>query len=179
MSIIVNDFPKNAEYFRAVDGFPAYEISTDGRVRIVKTGKMKKLHIRPDGHVRVGLSKDKKESQHYVHILVATAFCNKNEGCNIVDHIDQNPANNNYENLRWTTSSGNSRNASKSKTNTSGTSGVSYNKQYKNWVASWYDENMKLQRKAFFVNKYGHDQAKQMAIDLRREKALENGYLNV
>ena len=33
MSIIVNDFPKNAEYFRAVDGFPAYEISTDGRVR--------------------------------------------------------------------------------------------------------------------------------------------------
>ncbi len=42
MSIIVNDFPKNAEYRKTVDGFPAYEISTDGRVRIIKTGRMKK-----------------------------------------------------------------------------------------------------------------------------------------
>ena len=59
--IIVNDFPKNAEYFRAVDGFPAYEVSTDGRVRTMKTGKMKKLQIDKDGYIRVGLSKEKKE----------------------------------------------------------------------------------------------------------------------
>ena len=41
--MVVNDFPTNAEYFRVIDGFPNYEISTDGRVRIIKTGRIMKL----------------------------------------------------------------------------------------------------------------------------------------
>ena len=178
MSIIVNDFPKNAEYWRTVDGFPAYEVSTDGRVRTIKTGRIKKLQIEKNGYIRVGLMKEKKESKHLVHVLVATAFCNRDEGCNIVDHINQNPANNNYGNLRWTTYSGNSRNLSKYTTNTSGTSGVHYDKNGL-WVATWSDQNMEYQRKRFSVKKLGEDQAKQLAINYRKQMALENDYLNI
>ena len=175
---MVNDFPKNAEYFRTVDDFPAYEVSTDGRVRTIKSGRMRKLTIEKNGYIRVGLKKDKKDSKHYVHILVATAFCNKYDGNNIVDHRDRNPANNNYENLRWTSTSGNGRNASKRKDNTSGTSGVSYDKNGY-WVASWCDDNMKQQHKSFSIKKFGDDQAKQLAINYRKQMALENDYLNI
>ncbi len=178
MSIIVNDFPKNAEYWRTVDGFPAYEVSTDGRVRTIKSGRMRKFQVEKNGHVRVGLSKDNKESRHYVHVLVATAFCNRDENCNIVDHINQNPVNNNYQNLRWTTPSGNGRNRSNNKNNTSGHQGVKYDKNG-SWVATWSDQNMKQQQIYFNVKKYGDETAKQMAIDLRRQMAEENGYLNV
>ena len=176
--IIVNDFPKNAEYWRTVDGFPAYEVSSDGRVRTIKTGRMRKLQVEKSGHIRTGLQKDKKLSHHYVHILVATAFINKQEGNNIVDHIDQNPANNNYQNLRWTTSSGNNRNRTKAKNNTSGHQGIRYDKNGY-WVATWSDAHMKLKQKYFSVKIHGDDQAKQLAINYRKQMAEENGYLNI
>ena len=127
--MVINDFPMNAEYFRAIDGFPDYDVSTDGRVRIIKTGKIRKLTIETNGYIRIGLTKDKKTSIHLVHRLVASAFCNKEDNCNVVDHIDHNPANNNYQNLRWTTTSGNCRNRTMQNNNISGTSGVNYDKQ--------------------------------------------------
>ena len=48
-----------------------------------------------------------------------------------------------------------------------------------NWVSCWYDGNKKLQRKYFSVKKYGDDQAKQMAVTLRKQMAEANGYINV
>ena len=176
--MVINDFPTNAEYFRVIDGFPNYEISTDGRVRIIKTGKIMKLKVMEIGYIQVGLYKDKKQSYNQVHRLVAAAFCNKEDNCNVVDHIDHDRANNNYQNLRWTTNSGNNRNKSIAKNNTSGTTGVAYN--IKNgWIATWMDKDMKLQRKQFSVNKYGEEQAKQKAINYRKQMAEANGYLNV
>ena len=62
--------------------------------------------------------------------------------------------------------------------NTSGTVGVMYN--IKNgWIAHWMNKDMNTQRKCFSVNKYGNDQAKQLAIDYRKKMEEENGYLNV
>ena len=179
MSIIVNDFPKNAEYWRTVDGFPAYEISSDGRVRIIKTGKMMKFKVAKSGHFRVGLTMDKKQSFILIHRLVATAFCNRDEGCNIVDHIDRNPANNNYQNLRWTTISGNGRNRKIAKNNTSGHQGVTFNKRDDHWVANWYDDDLKIQKKSFSVKKLVDKTAKQLAINYRKQMEDENDYLNV
>ena len=176
--MIINDFPMNSEYWRSVDGFPKYEISTDGRVRNSKTGRIMKLQVMPNGYIRVGLKKDKTDSKHSVHRLVATAFCNKTDGCDIVDHIDRNKANNNFQNLRWTTISGNARNRTIHNRNRSGTTGVIYNKKGK-WIANWYDEDMQQQSKSFSVNKYGDDQAKQKAITHRKQMAETNGYFNV
>ena len=175
----MNDFPTNAEYFRVIDGFPNYDVSTDGRVRNSKTGKIRKLMILRSGHIQVGLSKDKKESKHSVHRLVCTAFCNNENNYNVVDHIDRNPSNNNYQNLRWTTLSGNQRNRTISINNTSGTSGVNYESRYNSWTAKWYDENMKHKCKYFSVKKLGDDQAKQKAITHRNQMAEANGYINV
>ena len=175
--MIVNDFPTNAEYFRAICGFPNYEISTDGRVRIIKTGKIMKLKVMEIGYIQVGLYKDKKQSYNQVHRLVAAAFCNKEDNCNVVDHIDHDRANNNYQNLRWTTNSGNNRNKSIARNNTSGTPGVIYDKK-NGWVACWQNQDMNTQHKCFSVNKYGEEQAKQLAIDYRKKMAIANGYLN-
>jgi hypothetical protein len=175
---IINDFPANAEYFRVIDGFPKYDVSTDGRVRYINTGRIMKCTGMKDSYVRVQLTKDGIHSRHYVHRLVAFAFCNKEDNCTVVDHIDRNRANNNYRNLRWTTASGNNRNRTKQNNNTSGVSGVQYyNKGC--WVASWNDENMKLQRKSFSVKIHGDEQAKQMAINLRKQMAEDNAYINI
>lgn len=46
-----------------------------------------------------------------VHRLVAEAFCNKPDGCDVVNHIDCNPMNNAAANLEWTTHKGNSEHA--------------------------------------------------------------------
>ena len=145
--VIINDFPLNAEYWRTVDGFQNYEVSTDGRVRNSQTGRIVKAQVRPDGRIRIGLTRDKQSSKHNVHRLVATAFCNNENNYNIVDHIDRNPSNNNYQNLRWVTQSINLRNYT---FNRSEHQGVSYERKPNTWIACWQDQNMTRQRKRFF-----------------------------
>lgn len=44
-----------------------------------------------------------------VHRLVALYFCEKHEGCNVVNHIDSDKTNNHASNLEWTTISGNTK----------------------------------------------------------------------
>lgn len=48
--------------------------------------------------------------QKFVHRLVAAAFLEKPNGCNIVDHINTISTDNRVENLRWTTPDGNLKN---------------------------------------------------------------------
>jgi hypothetical protein len=173
------NFPKNAEYWRSIDNFPKYEVSTDGRVRIAKTGKMMKLSTDHKGYIYVGLYKDRKQSCFKVHRLVAFAFCDRDESNVQVDHIDRNKANNCYQNLRWTTNSGNGRNKTKQKNNTSGYTGVTFRKRDRVWVASWNEIETKTKSKTFCIQQYGEEVAKQMAIDYRKQMAEANGYLNV
>jgi hypothetical protein len=167
--IIINDFPLNAEYFRAVDGFLNYEVSTDGRVRNSKTGRILKAGVNSTRHLRVCLSKDRQPSFMYVHRLVATAFCNNENNYNVVDHIDRNPSNNNYHNLRWSTHSENSRNKSVHNTNTSGYPGVFHDRTKDAWLASWFGNIKTRHRKCFSVKIHGNEQAKQMAIYHRKK----------
>lgn len=53
------------------------------------------------GYRIVPLRKDGKKKNHYVHRLVAEAFCD-GQG-DVVDHIDYDISNNRAENLRWCT----------------------------------------------------------------------------
>ena len=171
------NFPINIEQWRLIDGYDNYEISSHGRVRINKTSKILSLKYETNGYVRIGLTKDKKQKYFNIHRLVAFAFLEKKDEDIEVDHIDHNRSNNMLDNLRWTTKSGNLRNASMSKRNTSGHQGVYFHKTNNSWIASWYEEKEKT--KSFSVNKYGEEEAKQMAIAYRKLKAEANGYLNV
>lgn len=56
-------------------------------------------------------------------------------GCKYYDHKDRNPLNNRRSNLRPATESENAKNKSKSKRNTSGVTGVSWDKECCKWLA--------------------------------------------
>jgi len=62
------------------------------------------------GYLYVNLQAEDKRKLVRVHRLVAEAFCQREEGKDIVDHIDQDKFNNHYSNLRWTCRKGNMRN---------------------------------------------------------------------
>ena len=80
-----------------------YEVSDLGRVRNAKTGIIRKPKTLPNGYMRIKYMVSCKTLNRYVHRLVANAFCNHPEGCDVVNHIDNDKKNNKAVNLEWTT----------------------------------------------------------------------------
>ena len=81
-----------------------YFISNIGRVYGVECGRMLSQQRLPNGYMRVHLSLTRgKKTDAYVHRLVAEAFCEHPEGCDVVNHKDNDQTNNRAENLEWTT----------------------------------------------------------------------------
>ena len=80
-----------------------YEVSNLGRVRNITTGQILKPRPTPNGYLRVHLRTKYTRKDFYIHRLVAAYFCNRPEGCDIINHLDCNPGNNAANNLEWTT----------------------------------------------------------------------------
>ena len=99
------------ERLRDVDVFSDYQISDNGIVISRKFGKMRILKpFKNNGYLRVILCTN-GETQHFlVHRLVADAFIPNPENKPCIDHIDGNPLNNFYLNLRWCTHKENNNN---------------------------------------------------------------------
>lgn len=91
----------------------------------------------------------------------------------VVDHINHNGLDNRKSNLRNVNISTNNRNATIRKDNSSGIQGVHLTRGVL-WTAKWYDENNRIKTKSFSCNKYGYEEAKQMAIDFR--ESMVNQY---
>ena len=102
--------------WKAVKGYEGiYEVSDTGKVRTVegkvtfsslhgkRVWKQRELKQKLDkhGYKRVCLYKDKKPKDFLVHRLVADAFCEKEPGKDIINHVDCDPGNNHYKNLVW------------------------------------------------------------------------------
>lgn len=105
------------EIWKDIKGFEGiFQISNKGRVRrILKNGNIKILNggINNKGYCYVRLSVKNKKHPALIHRLVAQAFCEKIVGCDIVNHLDNNPLNNIFSNLEWTTPKGNIQHALK------------------------------------------------------------------
>ena len=91
----------------------------------------------------------------------------------IIDHIDGNRLNNKIENIQVIDKSVNARNQKKYNTNTTGTCGVHFDNFKKSFVASVNFDFNKRKSKSFSVNKYGHDNAFQLACEWREKMIKE------
>nr|DAM93111.1 MAG TPA: homing endonuclease [Caudoviricetes sp.] len=81
-----------------------YEVSSEGRVRNVKTGKILKPKNNRRGYLFVGLYKNGAVKNRYIHRLVAQAFIpNNDQSKTLINHKDENPRNNSVANLEWCT----------------------------------------------------------------------------
>lgn len=90
------------EQYIKIKDFPDYEVSDHGNVRN-KKGKI--LISAPDqkGYLMVGLRKENKTYTKRVARLVAISFIPNPENKKYVNHIDNNPSNNEVSNLEWNT----------------------------------------------------------------------------
>lgn len=85
-----------------IKGFEGkYAITEDGRVWSYKN----KIYLKPildkDGYIQVNLYKDGKCNTKKVHRLVAEAYIPNPDNKPQINHMDENIANNNIDNLEW------------------------------------------------------------------------------
>ena len=125
----------NVEVFRSINGYDNYAISSFGRIKNTKTGRILKGFDDGRGYVIVQLFKDGNRRNHKIHRLVANAFLDNPNDKLCVDHKDNNKTNNNISNLRFATTKENSQNSKLSNNNTSNVKGVYFNKKAKKWHA--------------------------------------------
>tara|TARA_R110000868_G_scaffold219439_1_gene470485 strand:- start:881 stop:1348 length:468 start_codon:yes stop_codon:yes gene_type:complete len=124
-----------------------YQINKNGEIKNIKKNIIMKLKT-DKGYLRIGLRKDKRKF-YLIHRLLAIQFIENPNEYKIVDHIDNNPLNNDLENLRWITNSGNCRN--RIPTGSSKYLGVNWEKNSKKWRANIKIEG-KYKHLGYFTN---------------------------
>lgn len=101
----------NTEEWKWIGNSTDYMISNTGKVKsFVKNntgGNILSPEVTKDGYARVMLRYPEKRTRHLVHRLVAIAFIENVDKKALVNHIDNNPRNNNVNNLEWCTYSEN------------------------------------------------------------------------
>ena len=123
------------ELFKRIDGYDNYFVSNFGNVKNSKTNRILKQKNHPNGYKLINLSKNGKVKTFKVHRLVGKAFLENADDKPMIDHIDNNPANNNVKNLRWATCKDNLANQCKRTNNKSGFKGVSFHKHANKYQA--------------------------------------------
>jgi hypothetical protein len=104
------------EIWKDIEGYSGdYQISNYGRVKSFKNGSSKILKCKTNnkGYKWVALCLNGVQSNLLVHRLVAMHFLDNDKNYKIINHIDENPANNNVSNLEWCTYSENIKKSTK------------------------------------------------------------------
>ncbi len=91
------------EIWKDIPGYKGlYQVSNLGSVKRLNKNNEKILKNRiRDGYFAVSLSKNGIRKDGKISRMVAIAFVDNPFNYNIVNHIDGNKQNNNYENLEW------------------------------------------------------------------------------
>lgn len=127
-----------------------------------------KISIAKDNHAKTFYAKTKIGSLHRI-------IMNVYESKDFIDHINRNGLDNRKSNLRIVNCSINNRNANLRKDNISGIKGVCEDKQ--RFRVFWYEEKREKKSKSFSKNKYGYENAKEMAYLFRKHMEKLNNYL--
>lgn len=102
--------------WKIIENYPNYAVSNTGEVKSLprKNGagtrnseRILKLDVGTKGYKRVSISNENGLKRFLVHRLVAEAFIPNPKSKPFVNHIDNNPQNNNSSNLEWCTHSEN------------------------------------------------------------------------
>lgn len=95
---------------KIIRGFPKYAVGCDGSIWSRHSGTWKELRPHPDrdGYLQVTLCHNKKRTFRKVHHLVLEAFVGRRPKGAECRHLDGNPTNNEYTNLKWGSSLENS-----------------------------------------------------------------------
>jgi hypothetical protein len=107
----MNKQSESVEWRRVVGFAWHYEISDNGQVRSIKTGRILKTQCSATGYATITLRRDGKNYARYVHRLVAQAFFGIRTSDKVVNHKDGNRQNNHVDNLEWCTRSQNAQHA--------------------------------------------------------------------
>lgn len=90
------------EEWRDIDGYRGlYKVSSYGRVKGLRNNTILKGEENNCGYQRVSLYKDKRKQRFLVHRLVAEAFVPNPYDKPIVNHRNECPYDNYYQNLEW------------------------------------------------------------------------------
>ena len=166
--IIVNEI----ELFQ-INGFENYYISKNGDFYNQKFERF----INPwldKGYYRICLYKNKVLNLKSVHRLLGLTFIHNDDPDNKpeIDHINQIKTDNRLENLQWSDRTGQQFNRGLFKNNTSGIKGVRIDDMNNRITAQW-SENGILKTKSFSINKFGYNEAFEMACEYRKTKMNE------
>jgi hypothetical protein len=135
---LIMELDKLIERWKVIKDYDNYSVSTFGRVRNDQTGNMLKLNKDRAGYLRIGLYKNDTQVYFFVHRLVGITFVDNSKNKQLIDHIDNNTTNNYFKNLRFVTNSENQMNKTKQSNNTSGITGVYFEKSNNKWRAQIY-----------------------------------------
>lgn len=78
-----------------------YEISSLGRVKILRNGNIKKNWVYKSGYAYIVLTKNKVQKTFLVHRIVAKAFIPNPDKKEQVNHLNCNKSDNRVSNLEW------------------------------------------------------------------------------
>lgn len=148
------------EEYKLIKNFENYSVSNLGNVKNNNTNKILKQH-NSHGYKLVHLN----GKYLRVHRLVAEAFIPNPENKPCVDHKNNLRDDNRIDNLRWATIKENNQNTSISSRNKSGYKGVNWDKRYKRWRASIFENGLKVH--------IGYFESLDDAIKARQKKANE------